>query len=257
MFGAYIRKGELIVYPYFEYYRNRDFEYNPEEFGYPGSQDFRGHHRAGEALLFLAYGLGENVAVEFETAAIKASLQKSSADFSGLPATIHDAGLGDVEAQLRWRLRREDARRPEVFGWGEVVFPHDKDRPLTGTAGWEATIGAGLIRGFTWGTLTARAALQYSQASTSPVDFGGFAIEYVKRVSPKWRLYVATEGTLDEIELITEAQWHVLPHGYIKLNNGFGLTSRATDWSPEIGVLFTFPLNENRHQIGIARRVDR
>jgi hypothetical protein len=26
----------------------------------------------------------------------------------------------------------------------------------------------------------------------------------------------------------------------LKLNNAFGLTSKATDWAPEIGVLFRF-----------------
>ena len=33
MFGTYVRKNELIVYPFFEYYRDSDFEYKPEELG--------------------------------------------------------------------------------------------------------------------------------------------------------------------------------------------------------------------------------
>lgn len=242
MFGTYIRRGELILYPYFEYYRNRDMEYNPEEFGFAGSQDFRGRHRASEALLFMAYGLGENLAVEFEAAVTRGSLEKSRADFSALPAKITETGLGDVEAQLRWRWRKEDERRPELFGWSEVLFPHHRGKHLIGTSGWELKFGSGLVRGFKWGTLTGRAAVQYSEASSTPWDFGGFAVEYLKRVSPAWRVYVGVEGTLDEIELITEAQWHVLPYGYIKLNNGLGLTSRAPDWAPELGVLFTVPL---------------
>jgi len=43
------------------------------------------------------------------------------------------------------------------------------------------------------------------------------------------------------LSLITEAQWHVSRHVFIRFNNGLGLTSKATDWSPEIGILFTLP----------------
>jgi hypothetical protein len=66
MFGTYIRGGELLVYPFFEYYRNKDFEYKPEELGYAGSEDFRGRYRASEGLIYLGYGLSERMAVELE-----------------------------------------------------------------------------------------------------------------------------------------------------------------------------------------------
>lgn len=67
------------------------------------------------------------------------------------------------------------------------------------------------------------------------------AVEYLRRVSPAWRLYAGIEGTQDEVSLITEAQWRVLPNMFIKFNSGVGLTSKATDWAPEIGILFTVP----------------
>ena len=79
--------------------------------------------------------------------------------------------------------------------------------------------------------------------SSSPWDLGEYAVEYLKRLSPKWRVYVGLEGSQDEVSLITEAQWHVLPRGFVRFNSGAGLTSKATDWTPELGILFTFPLS--------------
>lgn len=49
----------------------------------------------------------------------------------------------------------------------------------------------------------------------------------------------ASKGTQDELEFITELQWHVSPNVFVKLNNGVGLTSKATDWAPEIDVVFS------------------
>ena len=34
MFGTYIRKGELVLYPFFEYYLDHNAEYSPNEFGF-------------------------------------------------------------------------------------------------------------------------------------------------------------------------------------------------------------------------------
>jgi hypothetical protein len=53
---------------------------------------------------------------------------------------------------------------------------------------------------------------------------------------------VSLEGESDELVLITEAQWHLSRHIFVKLNNGLGLTKKATDWAPEVGVVFTLPL---------------
>jgi hypothetical protein len=241
MFGTYVRRGELIVYPFFEYYKDDDFEYNPSELGYPGEEDYRGKYRASEGLLFLSYGISENVAIEMEAAFIDASFEKSPSDSSAVPAKIEESGLGDVEGQIRWRWRKEDARRPELFSYFEAVVPHSREKVLIGTPGWEFKLGTGLVKGFRWGTLTARVAVDYEEASTSHVDLGEYAVEYLKRLSPHWRVYVGLEGTQDELSLITEVQWHLTRNVFIKLNNGLGLTSKALDWTPEIGVLFTLP----------------
>jgi hypothetical protein len=163
-------------------------------------------------------------------------------DGSAVPAKIQESGLGDVEAHLRWRWKKETERRPEFFSYAEVVFPHHRNKHLIGTAGWEGVVGTGVTRGFKWGTLTARASMEYAGSSSSKFDIGEFALEYLKRVSPKWRLYVAVEGVPDELSLITEAQWHVSRHVFFKFNNGVGLTSKAIDWAPEVGVVFTLPL---------------
>jgi hypothetical protein len=246
MFGTYVRKGELVVYPFFEYYRDEDFEYEPRELGFEIEQDYRGRYRAKEGLLFVAYGITDDVALEMEAAVIEASLEKSPADPSTMPAKIEESGLGDVEGQLRFRWKRESERRPELFSYLEFVFPHDEHKPLIGTPGWEFKLGTGVTRGFRWGTLTARAAIEYSEVSSSHFDSGEYAIEYLKRVSPTWRFYVGLEGTQDELSLITEAQWHITPRVCVKLNNGLGLTSKATDWSPEVGILFTIPTRSGR-----------
>jgi hypothetical protein len=40
--------------------------------------------------------------------------------------------------------------------------------------------------------------------------------------------------------LIGEGQLTLRPGMILKLNSGFGLTEKASNFSPEIGVLFTF-----------------
>lgn len=239
MFGTYVSKGEFLVYPFFEYYRDRNVEYRPDEFGAVGETDYRGQYRAKEALIFVSYGITERLAVEFETAAVKASFDRAAEDRSGLPARRTESGLGDVEGQVRWRWSRETERHPEVFSYAEAVVPHHRDKRLIGTPGWELKAGAGVIRGFGFGTLTARAALNYDQSSSSHFDLGEYAVEYLRRVSKSIRVYGGLEGTQDELSLIGELQWHVSPHAFIRFNNGVGVTSKATDWSPEVGVVFS------------------
>jgi hypothetical protein len=246
MFGTYIRRGEWIVYPFFEYYRDDDFEYKPEEFGYPGGSDHLGRYRASEGLLFLAYGLGENVAIEVEAAYISASFEKAADDTSGLPPRLEESGLGDVEGQIRWRWNRENERRPELFSYFEAVIPHSQDKALIGTSGWEFKLGTGIVKGFGWGTLTARVAVDYSEASSSHFDLGEYAIEYLKRLSPRFRVYLGLEGTQDELSLITELQWHLGRNAFVRLNNGLGLTSKAADWTPEVGIVFTLPTRRSQ-----------
>jgi hypothetical protein len=240
MFGTYVRRGEWLVYPFYEHYRDEDFEYAPGELGAVGEEDYRGRYRAHEGLLFLSYGITDRVAFEVEVAVIDATLTTAADDPSSLPDKLHESGLGDIEGQIRWRWNRETDRRPEVFSYAELVVPHAKDKVLIGTPGWEVKFGTGLVRGLGWGTLTTRLAVEYDEASGSHFDLGEYAIEYLRRLSPAWRIYAGLEGTSDELSAITEIQWHLSPHAFLKINNGFGITSKAVDWEPELGVVFSF-----------------
>jgi len=85
-----------------------------------------------------------------------------------------------------------------------------------------------------------RGAVEYS-FDESKFDAGEYAVEYLKRLSQTWRIYLGVEGTQDEVEFITEVQLFFTDNIYLKLNNGIGITSKATDWAPEIGVMFSFP----------------
>src|SRR6266576_4938760 len=54
MFGEYVRSGELLVYPFYEYTAFHQMEYKPAELGFGLDQDFRGKFREHEANFFLA-----------------------------------------------------------------------------------------------------------------------------------------------------------------------------------------------------------
>ncbi|MGH9204496.1 MAG: hypothetical protein ACRD2A_24980, partial [Vicinamibacterales bacterium] len=110
---------------------------------------------------------------------------------------------------------------------------------LIGTQDWEFKFGTGVVRGFSIGTMTVRAAMEYDAADGN-LALGEVAVEYLRRVNSKLRLYAGVEGTQDEIEGITEVQWFLRPNLVLKINNAFGLTSKATDWAPEIGLMFSF-----------------
>jgi hypothetical protein len=240
MFGTYVRKGELLVYPFFEGYHDSDLEYTPAELGFNGDTEYRGRYRAAEGLIFLGYGITNNLAVEFEAAVISASLRKAATDTSAAPSTVRESGLGDVEMQVRWRFVEETDAHPEAFTFVETVFPFQRDRRLIGTQDWEYTVGVGFTRGFAWGTGTFRLSGEYS-GEEGKIDAGEYAFEYLKRLSPKWRVFAAIEGTqVDEVELITEVQWHFHPRAFLKMNNGLGLTTNATGFAPEIGVMISF-----------------
>jgi hypothetical protein len=239
IFGTYIQSGELIVYPFYEYYRDGDYEYEASELGYgPDITEFRGRFRGHEGLIFVGYGISENVAVEFEAAVMSASLEKSPQDFTVLPARLEQSGLGDVEGQIRWRWRNETETRPEWFSYFETVFPFQRSKLLIGTPDWEFKLGTGMIRGLSWGTITVRAAIANSAGSFEP---GEYAFEYLRRVSRALRVFAAIEGSEDEVEFITEAQVLLTPRVALKLNSAFGVTSKAPDWAPELGLLISFP----------------
>jgi hypothetical protein len=241
MFGTYIRKGELLIYPFFEFYLNKDEEYSPAELGYTLDEDYRGKYQAYEGLVFVGYGITDWLAIEMEAAVIQSTLETSSDDPTNTPDKIEESGLGDVEGQLRLRWAKESESRPEIFSYFETVIPTQKDKVLIGTPDWEFKLGSGVIKGFSWGTMTLRIAAEYSMEE-SKLELGEYAIEYLKRLTPMWRIYVGVEGTQDEVELITEARLHIMDAIFVKLNNAVGLTSKASDWAPEIGIMFSFPV---------------
>lgn len=237
-FGTYVEKGELKFYPFYEYYYDNDIEYKPAELGYGLNEDYRGRYRANEGLIFLGYGITEKLAVEFEMATISARLDKSPKDPSQVPQRLEESGLGDVEGQLRYRWNRETASQPEYFTYFETVFPTGKKNSLIGTSDWEFKLGSGLIKGFNWGTITLRAAVDYSAAEKAAGP-GEFALEYLRKVSESFRVFMMVEGTEDEIFLVPEMQWLFSRCVRLKANNGFGITSKATDFAPEIGIMFS------------------
>lgn len=240
MFGTYVQKGEFLFYPFFEYYHDHDFEYSPAELGFGSQNEFRGTFRASEGLIFVSYGFKDWMAAEFEASIITASLEKAPEDTSNLPTKLKESGVGDVEGQLRFRLLQERQSHPEIYSFLEISTPTQRHKLLIGTQDWEYTFGIGFTKGFSWGTLTIRGAGEYSRFEQN-LEGGEYAVEYLKRISPKWRIYLGIEGSQgDEVELITEAQWHITDSIFIKMNNGFGITSKATDWAPEIGVMFSF-----------------
>ena len=244
MFGTYINKGELLVYPFFEYYLDNDLEYKPSELGYGLEQDLFGKYRASEGLIFIGYGITDWLAIELEAAVIDASLERDPNDTSATPAKISESGTGDVEGQIRLRWFRENESRPELFSYFEAVSPQQKDKVLIGTPDWELKLGSGVIKGFSWGTMTARIAMEYS-AAESKAELGEYAVEFIKRLSPTWRIYLGVEGTQDELGLINEVQLFLSRDIYLKLNNSVGITSKATDWAPEVGCMFIFPLGDS------------
>ena len=240
MLGTYVRDGELLVYPFFEWYADHNLEYKPSELGYGLNHDYRGRFRASEGILFFAYGISPDVAVEFESAVITAELRKDAADSATVPQRIRESGLGDVEGQIRWRVQRENEHRPEIYTFFETVFPLQRTRHIIGTQDWEFSAGFGLTRGFSWGTMTFRASAEYAREARQ-IDAGEYAIEYMRQLSPSWRIITAIEGSqVDEISLLTEVQWRFARNAIFKLNNGWGLTPNATDFAPEMGIMFNF-----------------
>jgi len=237
MFATYVEPGDFIVYPFFEYYRDSDYEYEPADLGYVGTQERFGKYRASEGLLFLGYGISDRWAVELEAAIITARLEKDPNDASAVPAVIEQSGLGDVEGQIRYRWRPETEGGAEVFSYLETVLPLQTEKLLIGTPEWEFKLGTGISRTWSFGTMTLRGAVAYTE---SKIEIGEYAVEYVRGLSDLVRVYAGFEGSEDEIEAITEVQLHFTPNVVLKLNSAFGATKKATDWAPEVGLVIRF-----------------
>lgn len=243
MFGSYVERGQLLIYPFYEFYRDNDLQYSPAEFGVTGDQDFEGRYRAHEGILFVAYGFTDRFMIELEGAVISATFEKDPADATGTPARVEESGLGDVEGQLRYRWLMENEKRPEVFSYFEAVAPHAKTKYLIGTEDWELKLGSGVTRGYGFGTLTARAAIEYTAASDTPWDFGEWAVEYLRRLNADWRVYAGIEGqATDEASFIGEVQRRLGRYATLKAGTGLSLTANGTDIAPEVGIMFALPV---------------
>ncbi len=239
LFGTYVRKGEWLVYPFYEYTYNKNEEYKPSEMGFDVAEDFLGKSVEQEALLFVSYGVTDWLEIEFEPALwTTATLTKADDDFSTQPHEIKESGLGDVDIQVRWRWAQESPRRPELFSFVEITPPLQKNKKIIGTQDAEYSFGFGAIKGFRWGTLTARGSYLYSTSEGG--EFSEYAVEYLKKASNRWRFVAAVEGEQEDVAAIVEAQVHLSPRCFIKLNNGFGLTKKVPGFAPEVGVLFSF-----------------
>jgi len=235
--GAYVRRGELFVYPAFAHARDHDFEYDPNEFGFAAPGEFKGRYRESRGLLAVAYGWTDRVAVELEANVKRASLEKGAGDPSAFPARLEESGLGKVKARVNLRWLEERGRRPELFGYGELVAPHDSSEHLIGTENWIVNGGLGVIRGFQAGTVTFRAGFEWDTASASPTDWQEIALEYLKRVTPSWTVYGAlTVSEGDEGSVVGELQWRASRHVTLRLRSAYGLSPHGPDWAPEVGV---------------------
>jgi len=244
IFGTYIGRGELLIYPFFAYSQDHDREYQPIKLGYGLIEDYRGRYWDNSQQIFIGYGVTDRIAVELEAGYIRAILHKARNDTSATPARIEEAGFADIEGQLRVRLAMESDGRPELFGYLELTAPSQRRDVLIGDRLWSLRPGLGLIRGFSWGTMTIRVNTEYNREAAH-WDLGEFSIEYLKRLSPAWRLNLAFEGgetgAFDEWDLVSGVQWRLSDFLLLKLDNAVGLSPKATDWAPQIGVIISLP----------------
>lgn len=239
IFGTYVRQGELLVYPFYEYYYDSNIEYEPFDFGLPSKQEYRGKYQANEGLIFLGYGISDRLALEFEAGIITATLTKSKNDTSALQPEFTESGFSDVEGQIRWRWNHESSGTPEFFNYFEFVFPTGEENSLIGTSDWELKLGVGLIKGFRIGTFTLRLALDYDTGEKN-IEPGEYALEYLKRLSDDLRIFMMIEGSQDEASFVPGLQWFITPGIMLNANAGIGVTSKATDFASELGIMFSF-----------------
>ncbi|MFN7973635.1 MAG: hypothetical protein U0166_15010 [Acidobacteriota bacterium] len=239
LFGTYDEKGEWLVYVFGEYTINKEDEYHGSELGYTDGIDYLGKFTEYEALVFVSYAFNDYVMFELEPAYYTtATLKKAKDDTtSGIPNEIKESGVGDVDMEVRWRYCKETEHRPEIFSYFEVTPGFAKNKTIIGTQETEYALGVGLTKGFHWGTLTGRVSFAHNEEGG---EFSEYALQYVKRISHKWSVVAAIEGEQEDIQAIGELQWHVSHHCTLKFNSGFGVTQKAEDFAPEVGVLFRF-----------------
>ena len=244
MIETYVEPHQLLIYPFGAYTWDHNFEYQPNMFGFPSDEDFRGPYKSTEAALFLAYGVTDWLAVELEGSLITADFEKSPADTFATPPTLHESGLADIAGSLRLRFVRERGSRPEFFGSVEVLPPQHGGKVLIGDAAWDVKSEIGAVRQYRWGTMTFRTTIEYNRGDKH-WDLGETSLEYLRRLSPAWRVLVGIEGgeggALDDYGLTAAAHWRIARGLDLKFFNAVGLMPKATDWEVQLGLLWTLP----------------
>jgi len=244
VFGTYLEPHQLLIFPFFAYSKDNDREYQPAKLGFGLNADFRGRFRSSEGLIFIGYGVSNKLALELEAAYITAHLDKDPTDPSAMPARISEKGIADLEAQVRYRPFTETAGWPELYTFLELTPATNTRKVLISEPNWDVKPGFGVVKGFPFGTLQLKIAFEWNRESRSP-DMGEVAIEYLKRLSPALRLNLAIEGgetgAPDEFELIAGLRWRIGERAWLKLDNSVGLSPKATDWAPQVGVQFALP----------------
>ena len=242
LFGTYIRKHELLIYPFFEYSYQHDAEYTPSDLGFNGDQTYRSKYKQGEYLIYLNYAVTDWLSIEFESGVYTAtSIVKAPADTSNVPPIYKETGFGDTQFELNLRLLKESSHIPEITFYQEFDLPLQKNKHITGKQELESKSGIGLAKGFSFGTFTTRLALLWTPAAHT-VEIGEYSLEYYKKISPVVRIYTGFEGTnLGELEYFDEVQIHFgkRKDSFLRLNNGIGLTNQTLDVLPEIGILIS------------------
>jgi hypothetical protein len=170
--------------------------------------------------------------VELESALYSSiDFRRASSDTSAVLNRIKESGLGDTEARIRWRFLKETEVWPEATGFFGVVFPLQEDKKLLGSQEWEFVPGIVLTKGSSFGTFALRLSAKYDTGSDQ-IEFGEYALDYVKRLSPNWRIVLSLEGEDDELSMIGEVQYALHKNVELKMNSGFGLTKKAPDVAP-------------------------
>ena len=243
-FQTYIERGQFFVLPQVAYVKDHNLEYNPLDWGYGNQVDLRGTFHSSQAGLFLAYGVTDWLAFELEGSYLSAHFDRSPSDTTATPPTINNSGLADFAGQVRVRFAQERGRRPEIWGALEVIPRAQRRHVLIGDKVTDVKGEIGFTRGFHFGTMTFRTTVEYNHGDHH-WDFGETSIEYLRRLSPAWRIMLAIEGgeggAPDEFVFVTAAQWRLTRGAFVKLANSVGLMSKSTDWEPQLGVLLVFP----------------
>lgn len=241
--GIYVERGEVLFDVFAVYTKDSDYEYLPDDFGFPSPVgEFKGNNRTDGGVVLAAWGISDRFAVELRAAATKAKLDKAPEDTTGMPDTTEESGLGDVRTRLTWRWLRENEHHPELWLFEDLLLPHDSGNPLIGTSDLTAETGIGLSHGARWGTMTYRASFLYEPGSETHIDFGDIAIEYLKRVSRSVSLLgdlLLVQG--DEYYVTGQVKWDLSPRVALSLLGKAGLSAAAVDTTAEGGIVFRFP----------------